>query len=204
MNNIKYASRKDFRSDDELYFSWWLDELKYFGFIHSWEYESETFTLAEPHKLKYLKKMKTKSKEMEHKFLEKCEYTPDFKIFWNNKSKDIFYYDCFEKYISDPKELPYFCAKDNVSRIEIKPSFNFQGKTDQAIIKIKWLMQLGTPVQLVVPTPSVSKVGKISPKNSLFPNTFLPERYMFTDTGKQYRKIKYDFVTLKEYLNGNT
>ena len=135
---------------------------------------------------------------MKHNVLEKCTYTPDFKIMWNDSAIGVWCHNFGDK-IEDPKEMPYFLAQENVTRIEIKPSFDFQNKTQQAVIKTKWLMQLGTWCQIVVPNGKVSSGGKVSPTGALFHNTFVPERFLYTNSTGRLRKIKYKFITLKEW-----
>jgi hypothetical protein len=186
-----------FRSNEEWWFSWWLDELLDAGYVEDWEYESEVFTLSDPYRMPWEKKLKTKTKPMEHKLLEKCTYTPDFKIIWDESARGIFYHNIGDEF-DDPKELPHFFAQENITHIEIKPNHDFQNKTQQAVIKMKWLMQLGTWCQLVIPSPKVTK-GKVSHKNALFYNTFLPERYLYTDKSGQLRKINYKYITFKQW-----
>tara|TARA_R110000744_G_scaffold7342_5_gene25357 strand:- start:7743 stop:8357 length:615 start_codon:yes stop_codon:yes gene_type:complete len=199
MEKFDHEPRDFFRSDGEMYFSWWLDDMMDEGYIDDWTYEEEVFDLAFPVKLPWKKQLKTKVKDMEMSFLEKCTYNPDFKIYWNEKAKGEFYHNLGE-IITDPKTLPYFAAQDNISRIEIKPNHDFQNKTAQAVIKIKWLMQLGTYVQLVIPVPKVSaKTGKLNPASALFNNTFIPRRFAYTNATMKPRKINFKHITLKQW-----
>ena len=193
-----HEPRNLFKSNEEWNFSWYLDDLMDKGYVDDWSYESEIFDLSLPVKIPWKKKLKTKYKDMEMPFLRECTYNPDFKIYWSGRAKGVFYYN-LEEEITDPKTLPYFAAQKNISRIEIKPNFDFQNKTQQAVIKIKWLMQLGTFVQLVVPAPKVSKGGKLSPSNALFSSTFIPRRYVYTDKNMVNRKIRFKHVTLKQW-----
>jgi hypothetical protein len=195
---FNHEARDYFKSDGEWYFSWYLDDLMDAGYVDDWEYESETFTLATPSKLPWKKQLKTKVKDMEMSFLGKCTYNPDFKIFWTEKAKGVFYHNLGDE-ITDPKTLPYFAAQDNISRIEIKPHHDFQNKTAQAVIKIKWLFQLGTYVQLVIPVPKVSKGGKVTPANGLFNSTFIPRRFAYTNNNMTPRKINFKHITLKQW-----
>lgn len=199
MNKFNHEKREFFRSAEEWYFSWWLDDLMDAGLVFDWEYESKTFMLSEPFKLDWEKELKTKTKKMEYKVLEKCTYTPDFKIVWNESAKDILYHNIGDK-IEDPKQLPYFFAQNNETWIEIKPNHDFQNKTQQAVIKVKWLNQLGTWCQIVVPSPKKSK-GKLTPHNALFSNTFVPYRFLYTDQTNKKRKINYEFLTLDKWLD---
>jgi len=197
LKQFDHEPREMFRSNEEWWFSWWLDELLDAGYVEDWEYESEVFTLSDPYRMPWEKKLKTKTKPMEHKLLEKCTYTPDFKIIWDESARGIFYHNIGDEF-DDPKELPHFFAQENITHIEIKPNHDFQNKTQQAVIKMKWLMQIGVWCQLVIPSPKVTK-GKVSHKNALFYNTFLPERYLYTDKSGQLRKINYKYITFKQW-----
>jgi len=199
LKDFNHDPRENFKSDDEWYFSWWLDDLVDSGYVDDWKYESETFDLSEPFKLTYKNKLQSgRTSDKPYSVLQKCTYQPDFKIYWNKKAKGIWYQNMEEEILQKPSESPYFLAQENITRIEIKPNHDFQNKTAQATIKIKWLMQLGTWCQLVIPTPKVSK-GKVSPKSALFVSTFVPERYLYTDKSGGLRKINYKFQTLKEW-----
>lgn len=198
MKKFDHEPREFFKSDGENYFSWFLDDLMDYGYVDDWLYESEIFVLSEPYKIPWTKQLKTKTKDMQMSVLEKVTYEPDFKIIWNEKAKGIFYHDIGDE-ITDPKELPYFYAQDGITRIEIKPPHDFQNKTAQAKVKIKWLRVIGTFVQLVVAVPQVSKGGVLKPKNALFNSVFVPERYLYTDKSGRLRKINFKFKTLKEW-----
>lgn len=194
-----YAKRSNFRSDDEVFFAWFLDELKESDYVRKWTYEEEVFDLVDSHKVPWKKKMRTKIKDEEFTLIQGCTYQPDFKIYWNDKAKDIFYYERNETITQPEKVLPYFYAKDGISRIEIKPSHDFQNKTAQATIKIKWLLQVkDVYVQIVIPTPSVTR-GKVKPLNALFHALFTPKRYWTTDGGTKMRTIRFNKKTLSEW-----
>ena len=195
-----YASRKKFRSDDEVFFAWFLDELLEEGYVDNWTYEEETFELVESHKVPWKRQMRTKVREEEFTLIQGCTYQPDFKIYWNEKAKGLFYYDAAFDIHKPEGKLPYFYARDGVSRIEIKPSHDFQNKTAQAVIKIKWLLQVkNIYVQVVNPIPKVSKSGGIKPKDALFHALFVPERYFMTDGYTKQRTIRFKKQTLSEW-----
>lgn len=198
MNGFNHEKRDFFKSDGEEKFSWFLDDLIDGGYVEDWEYESEVFSLSDPYKIPWKEQLKTKVKDRSFSVLEKCTYEPDFKIVWSEKAKGVFYHNIGDE-ISDPKTLPYFYAQDNISRIEIKPPHDFQNKTAQAVIKIKWLRTLGTFVQLVIPVPKVDKKGAVRPKNATFYSLFIPERFKYTDKSGRARKINFEHKTLKEW-----
>ncbi len=65
-----YAKRSDFRSDDEVYFAWFLDELKQEGYVRKWTYEEEVFDLVDSHKVPWKRKMRTKVKNEEFTLIQ--------------------------------------------------------------------------------------------------------------------------------------
>ena len=205
MNKDRFSHHKDrdyFRSDEEWYFSWWLDDLKAVGLVDDWLYESEKLELSNKFTLPWEKKLKTKSKAMSHTVLRECTYEPDFLIKWNKSAKNFLYVN-IEDGIGDPKKLPYFLAQNNETHIEIKPNFDQKNKTQQAIIKIKWAMQIGTYIQLVIPAPRRTKSGW-TPNDSLFTSTFVPNRYLYCDNSARLRKINFPHKTVEEFLHGKT
>jgi len=198
MKKFDHESRDFFKSDGEWYFSWFLDDLIDYGYVDDWIYESELFVLSEPYKIPWTEQLKTNTRTKLISVLEKVTYKPDFKIVWNKSAKGVFYHDIGDE-ITSKEGLPYFYAQDGITRIEIKPPHDFQNKTAQAKIKIKWLRVLGTFVQLVVAVPQVTKGGVIKPKNALFNSVFLPERFLYTNKTGALRKINFKFKTLKEW-----
>jgi hypothetical protein len=55
-------------------------------------------------------------------------------------------------------------------------------------------------VQKIITHPHVTKKGDLIPKNALFPNTFVPNRFLTTDKSKKKRKIRYPFASIQGYL----
>lgn len=73
-----------YKNNEELFFSYYLDEMKEQGLIESYEYEPETFELSSEITFDYVKttqlKTKTKTENKTKALLHKHCYTPDFKI----------------------------------------------------------------------------------------------------------------------------
>lgn len=140
----------EFDSNEEMHFSWWLDQLVEAGFVKSYTLHPDPFLLSDS--------------VPEHK-IRKHIYTPDFKIEWKS---------CLECVSSD--------------YIEIKPSFDSHNMTRLFTVNQKWVYaKYGIYVQKIVP-------------EKLFKQTFIPDRFLRTDSGKQKRKIKFKYVRISEYL----
>lgn len=173
----------DYRSKEEVYFSWWLDELKREGYVKEYRYESRTLTLMNEVKLPWTKQMKTKNKVEEHHLFSATTYTPDFEIIWTEKAFGVFCdgVPCVER--------PYFMATDHnnlltegITLVDVKGDHsagasrgNFSQYSFPYKQKMAW-MTLGLYVQKVVPV-------------KLFRETFVPKRYFMTDGGGQARKL---------------
>ena len=196
-------SEMKFDSQEELYFSWWAEELQAAGYISKIYRDVEPYKLGEAFQYDWVleEQLKTKLKvtNKSTKVLQPHIYTPDFEIVWAPKANGVFYENIDE--LGNPKEMPYFIAQDDNSLIEIKPAFDMQNMTRLATVNIKWVYdKFGDYVQKVVVKPNVGKKG-LTPANALFVKTFTPKRYLMTDSAKQMRKIKFPVVTLEEFLN---
>ena len=165
-------------SDEEKYFLFWCFELISKGVIKSvtrsesivlFEGASETVTVTK------VLKTKTTAKQVEKKFLNPLVYTPDFDIEWSGEpllrliDKDY--------------------ASGNISRIEVKPIFDKNGKTASFVIKQKWCyQQLGIFINLCIP-------------DKLFAATFTPTEYLVTAKKQTARKINWKVRGVDEWLS---
>jgi hypothetical protein len=181
---------KIYDSKEEIYFFWYLTELYNNGFIFQINYQPQTFTLADKQEYYWTQVLKTKTKQMLATILQGHDYTPDFLIIWSsraqgilyNKSDDIFN---FRKNVFVGKKYTY---SQDVSFIEVKAEFGKYNSFRWFTINQKWVYQkFGIYIQMVKPI-------------SLFKKTFTPERFLFTDGGKQPRKLKYKPTLLEEFL----
>jgi len=169
----------NYKSDEERYFADWLEELKEADYVKSWEYEPETFVLAEKVDFPCLKRMKTKNKQEEFNGMQKVEYTYDFKILWDFKAVGIFIWDESITYIKKSDVLFFNYGSTVISYIDIKGTFGGRNNSSaiSAPIKMKWLYQkYGIYVQI------------IKPLGGLFKKTFYPKSYFTTDKGNERSK----------------
>ena len=177
-------------SKEEVYFSWWLNELMRAGYIIDWTYQPNTFLLSE--KIMYMVhvQLKTKIRVDPKVLMHKHTYTPDFWIAWSLKSQGLFYNNLCDKV--DLKSCAVI-AQLGESYIDVKPkawgnnSFMEVFKNNQ-----KWTYKRhGVFVQ-----PLVVYGGK----TSVFESTFCPERFRLTDATMRKRKINFHAAGLKEFL----
>lgn len=199
MMENKLDESSKFDSDEEKYFSWYLDELVGLGYIDRYVLQPKTFELSEKVSMSWIKRMKTKNKLMISTILQPHEYTPDVGIEWGPKAENIFFNLAEGSYDNTAPFVAQRSSRDvYYSLIEIKPPFDQNNMTRLASINIKWVYQnYGVYIQKVVPIP-ISKT--LLPKTALFPSSFTPKKYLFTDKSGQPRKIKFPVTTVEEFI----
>lgn len=178
-----------FDSEEERLFYLYCKELKEEGFIDSFDYQPEPFVLLEDVVYGWKKELKTKTKDMESKLFQGHIYTPDFKIFWNDKGRGVFFNE-----VGDGVKLSEkpFIAQDKVSYVETKGSFDFNNMTRLATINIKWVYdKFGIYVNKIIPN------GK---KTCLFAKTFVPKEAMKTPKTGKLKSYKFDVRSLENFL----
>lgn len=202
----------EYASQEEKYFSWYLDELLKEGFILRYKYQPKPFVITEKIHYKWIKKLKTKSKPMQSVFLNGYTYQADFLIVWDIESdaRGIFYEILFELSMHDnagkKDDYPFIAQVGNqtghfFSVVDVKGSYSQNDayrrfSIDQKLVWDKHKIY----VQKIIPVPAVSKSGKVTPANALFHQTFTPFNYRFTDKKGDKRKIRYNLKTLQEFL----
>lgn len=181
----------NFDSKEELYFSYWLEELEEAGYIGSWG-QAKTYPLGEKIINKYEEQLKTKSKEKEQVILNGCEYTPDFEIDWNISALDIFYNAIELQYNRKINTSLFISDITGDSIVEIKPSYDQNNMTRLNAINRKWMFQKHNIFVNLVKVPDI------------FKDTFTPQKFLMTDSGKQQRIIHFQTKTLDEYIKERT
>ena len=181
-----------FDSKEELYFSWWLDELKASKHINRWERNEASYTLTEGLYHKYIVPMKrVPDKVKEQAILHPSVYTPDFIIYWEHKAIGKFvqiYRDEADSYTK--LTTPFLCeAGQLISVVETKADFDKNNMTRLAKNNIKMVFKMYNVYVDLVKLPS------------LFNKTFTPNRYLLTDRTLKPRTIKYKNVkTLSQFI----
>ena len=125
-----------YRNTEELYFSYYLDELIEQNIVESYEYEPESFELTPEVTFNYIKttvlKTKTKIEDKTKALLHKHCYTPDFKIMTLNKGHELnlfnIFLDSFPIFICSQKKSNGENDLDFPCWVDIKGQF--AGKTN--------------------------------------------------------------------------
>ena len=184
-----------FDSLDELYISWYLEELKQNGFILNYKYEPDSFILGnddvKSRKLEYIQlQTKVSRKESFPTLLQGHKYTPDFKILWNEVARNMFF---IEHVKIDYINIPFTIYKSLNSIIEVKPnSGKHRGSKDKTNISRKWVMdKYDLYVEQIM-------------YEVLFNTTFYPTRFITKDGRRMSSQIRHStqnkMRTLNEYL----
>ena len=156
--------RKDFASAEEWQVYNWLNEADEYGLVRGIEYQPGPFELSPRVRVKGLKRLKTKSKEIDKFLFHPHKYTPDFGF--------TVVSDAFKRVFKHPQEGLY--GADVI--IDVKGGFNPFGDPKQFSINQKWMFQkFGLYVEKIVP-------------EKLFKKTWVPEVCRWTE--KQHKPVK--------------
>jgi len=188
-----------FDSEEERYFSWWLDDLLVANHITEYK-RSPTFDLFPAIKKEWHEWRPRKPRYSFTTLTREHVYTPDFWVEWNPVSEGILYQLDDVMYEGSPKGkfIAHELAGIHYSVFEVKP--NEAGRTKHGSGK---LTEARLNRMILYHRHKVfTNLVKISnKKNSLFDQTFTPKEFFFTKTGKP-RTIHYIVNTCHEYVTG--
>lgn len=126
-----------FDSDEEVFVAMWLDELQQAGIVNSWTHDCIAFPLSGGLKVNFSNfvKLKTKTKEVRKTkiLLRPSEYTPDFKVVFDEKAWGTFISAVSEfndetHVLFNPDSI-IFSNFYKVAFLEVKPSFDQNNMT---------------------------------------------------------------------------
>ena len=184
--------KDQYKSGEEWYMTWWLEDLLKSSIITEYLYEPNNFILSKATSYPILRQLKTKTKIDQLSLIQEHSYTPDFRVKWNKKYEHVIY-----RQIDDTtcrNKPPFFAVVspktgDHYTFIEVKGSFDYNNMTRQFRVSQKWMYdKYKIFIELV-----------IIPK--LFQKTFVPKRYLRTDNDRQFRKINFDIITIDQFIN---
>ena len=198
----------------EVYFEWWLEELKSEGLVISYEREPKTFELYSALPIYYNQHYNRKEPIIKNfNLFQPVTYTPDYKVVFDKRmlnklfgTIDINSSEIDEWGFSKPGSIfqeTLFYSTSNMKNgsfelwFDVKPpssALRFSGSLGSSRdfpIKQRLVYEkFGIIINKVVP---------IGNKNSLFSKTFMPERYKWTDKSGQLRKMK-DYEKSSKFL----
>lgn len=199
--DVKYDSY------EEYYFSEYLRELKAAGYIKEIFYHPAPFVLFTSVDYLLKKPIKRRSKTFyvieDRLLLRQHSYKCDFLIVWNTHSENLFY-SRLDGFITGL--CPFMAQQTDsgiVSYVDVKGGFSQSRLSADAQFPLnqKWVYQrYGVFIQKVVLISRIKKRSSVQYKG-LFPETFVPSRYLLTDQEKRNRIINFNYRLLKDYLN---
>jgi hypothetical protein len=199
--NIIDNDNNETDSIDEVYFEWWLQELKDNGYVESY-HRAKSLTISDNITSDYSVKNKTRSVIVTKNILQPIVYTPDYVIVWTDKANGIFFLDIYgSSTLTKEKDKPLLYHKiwaqqfgnKYVSIVDVKPSVNqrFVKFTSSHTFVVKQALLYKTLCIFV------DKIKVIS----LMKSTFTPDRYLRSDKNTTVRKIKFNIKSLQTYLS---
>ena len=195
----------EFESREEQYFRWYLDELSEAGLIRSVKYQPAAFKLFNGAQHEWVERLKTKTKEHVSNLLSGHQYQADFIIWWNREAEGILFADITKSQKRNIKQFPFIANVQKggkpYSVVDVKGNYDQNDSIRRFFVDQKWVWQnFGVYVQKAVCAPRKAKNGSWTPANSLFLTTFVPDRYLLTDSGIKDRKISFPYKRFKEFI----
>lgn len=198
----------EFKSLEELYFSYYCDELIESGFAEKAVYEEVTFNLSGPVKFESIKQLKTKAKTVVNHLLHGSSCTADFSILWTPKALGIFAHDISKSTAADIPKIPFMFVGNSshlISHVEIKAENESSTSSSVSFpYKQKWVFQ-----RYSVLVQKIQPFGK-KKTDTLFRKTFYPKAVLANEVYKVNcaggrvgeSKIKHKTKTIEEFLDG--
>lgn len=196
-----------YKNNEELYFSYYLDELKEQGLIESYEYEPESFLLSDEITFNYTKttvlKTKTKVENKTKALLHKHSYTPDFVIKPSSKGNGINIFGW------NLEEFPLFITSGKVgeyarSYIDVKGAFSKNLSTSVTFpLNQKWMYQkYGIYVQKIKPFDLFKQtfMPKLVIEEMKYKRDYIKKGKLLAKKGDS--KLDYKPKTIKEWIAG--
>lgn len=194
----------------EIYFEWWLTELKKHGLVIDFWREPETFILREPKKIFYNQDFAKKQSVFRDFSLDNgITYTPDYKVLFS--AKLFGHMTALVDFINDQLYNPnnskesmlyqktLFYALNSIPMEQDAYVFWFDVKPPPTAIKNSAALgssrefPYNKTLMREVHNIIVNKVIPIGGASSLFDKTFMPMRYRYNDSGKALRFKRNEF-----------
>lgn len=172
-----------YRSYEEVYFIWYLQELFKRGYISMVRYEFDHYNLSDSLWIHTTEQLVTKTNIKERQLFKRHSYTPDFNIYWNSNAYGLLT-NIFGN-ASHSLAIPFW---NKISRIEIKGNFDRHNMTVVFRMNQKWVWsKYHIYIQLVkIPL--------------FFKTSFTPSRYLKQNIKKGDRAIDFNTETADNFL----
>lgn len=206
------------KNSEELYFEWWLEELKSLGLVLEYQREPHTFEIAPAIPIFYNQIRPKTPIVKSFNLFGTLVYTPDYRVKFSkklinkmigviSKEENIMVEFGFAEngsvyqntifYTTDLPETEWVTVY-----FDVKPPASAQRRTGTlgSSRDFKYISRMMYENHGII----VNKATPIGTSTSLFCKTFLPKRYQFTDVSGKPRKLKdYEMKakSLSQYLS---
>lgn len=216
------------KNSTELYFEWWLDELKSQNLVKKYEREPQSIVIKESYPIFYNQHYKKQEPIIRNfNLFQPITYTPDYlvvfdksllnKLFGYIKKSDLdnsHILEDFEKSEIKPGNVyseTLFYSTNKIKKGEFLGDYiiYFDVKPPSSVLQFTGNLQSSRDFPLKSRMifdrygVYINKVIPVGQKTDLFAKTFLPERFRYTDKSGQVRKLKpyqESCKTINEYL----
>ena len=212
----------------ELYFEWWLKALQSVGLVRNYTKEPDSVMVLPPFVIhSKVHMVRQHSKIATHEIFKMSTYTRDYDVEVHRslleklfgvirKENDVFilhetipkakgdaYFDFAYYYLFNPNEINSDYVKVS---FDVKPpsralqfSSSLTSSREFPYNQKLMLYKHKIFVNKVIPVDNKEKKSGLS--NCLFGRTFMPERFLFTDSGKPNRKIHFKTKTIQQWMD---
>jgi len=170
--------KKEFDSQEEINFLYWLEEARDLELVEDWEYQPTTFQLFDKVLITKTIQLKTKIKEVEKSLLQPHKYTADYKIWFTNKFINKF----------DSKLKNINLLNNKVVYIDIKGGYGSFSSHSNFSVESKWIWNKYKIL-----------VEKIIP-DKWFKKTWVPEKCRYTPKRKDLKEKYKGYKVFKQII----
>lgn len=191
-------------SQSEVYFEWWLEELKKEGLILNWQ-RSETYILRPPLTFDFNQNYKSKNPLIKQvNVLRDIRYTPDYTVLFHKKLLSKLFAVVSDGFIKDGprenipgniwQEILFLTTDDNTVDESCYVYFDVKPPSQAARFSGALSSSKDFPIKQRMMFEDhnifVNKVIPMGQATCLFTKTFVPKRYLWTDKSTRLRKLK--------------
>lgn len=203
--------KKTKENPNEMYFTWYLEELKRFGYLKYYDREPEMILVLPAFEHTRVRYYKSKDNVDEpFNMLQSTTYKYDYRLVWEEKALHLF----TEPYQKDkpfefgqPEFVSHYIKLNGdlelVSFVDVKPHISaaqFGGAKNSSYYTFPFIQKfLMATRRLYINKVIPTNQGKHGINTCLFAKTFTPTRYRHTDAGQQNRKIPFKKTTINTY-----
>jgi len=195
--------RDKFASDEEWYFSWYVQELLDAGILIEAEYQPAPFKLCNEAVLVGRGMDKKGPYNFTKTLLNDLDYNPDWKLTWSDNCEK--FVTRIDRFISKDPFNAFLSQLNGLIEtwVDVKGASVGMNNSSAVTFPIKQKMvydKFGIYIQKIIPVYyTKNKRGEKIPYG-LFPDTFTPERFLYQNVQAHKRALHYTPRSLEEFL----